>query len=174
MGDGHTREFYSVAQHSVLVSQIVPVEHQLAGLLHDAAEALVGDMVRPFKNILPDYRAIELAVENVILTRLGVISIPDTVKHADLVLLSTERRDLLPKDDREWPILAGIEPLDAPIQPWTPSRAEFEFLNRFHYVTRTMGIGHTFATAASQPIEAAAVSSTIIDNASVSLVVGCQ
>lgn len=140
--NGHTREFYSVAQHSVLVSQILPVDDQLPGLLHDAAEALVGDMVRPFKNILPDYRAIEKSVEAAVLKRFGISSIPASVTHADLILLATERRDLLPQDDRQWGLLDGITPLDARIEPWTPIRAEFEFLNRYSFLT---GIPPTFA-----------------------------
>lgn len=47
--NGHTRAHYSVAQHSLIVASLVPVEHQLVALLHDAPEAYIGDMTRPLK-----------------------------------------------------------------------------------------------------------------------------
>ncbi|MDI1288693.1 MAG: hypothetical protein PSX37_01920 [bacterium] len=56
---GHTSQHYSVAEHCVLMSLAVAPEHALFALLHDATEAYVGDMVRPLKQALPEYRAIE-------------------------------------------------------------------------------------------------------------------
>ena len=47
--NGHTREFFSVAQHSLMVSYLLPAEHKLWGLMHDSAEAYIGDMIRPIK-----------------------------------------------------------------------------------------------------------------------------
>lgn len=51
--NGHTREFYSVAQHSCIVADLVPEEHKLAALLHDATEAYLGDMTRHLNNGCP-------------------------------------------------------------------------------------------------------------------------
>lgn len=60
---GATDEFYSVAQHSVIVSRYVEKEYQFAALLHDASEAYLGDMVEPLKMLLPDYQRIESAMQ---------------------------------------------------------------------------------------------------------------
>lgn len=133
---GHTREFYSVAQHSVLVSFIVPPADALAGLFHDAGEAYLGDVTRPLKQLLPDYCAIEARLQADIFQKLGLpAELPPSVKRADRILLATEQRDLMPPHNDDWPLIAGIEPLADRIEPWTPWLARTMFLDRYRELT---------------------------------------
>lgn len=130
--NGQCKEFYSVAQHSILVSRIVPEKHTLAGLLHDAAEAFVGDMVAPLKALLPEYKAIEREVEAAIFERFGIkLPLDPCIKQADLILLKTEQRDLMNNSDA-WQHVSDIVPMSQEIIPYlTPRHAEIEFLNRY-------------------------------------------
>lgn len=144
---GQCREFYSVAQHSVLVSQLVRTEFALEGLIHDAAEAFLGDVTRPLKALLPEYKAIEKRVEPVVHARFGISFIPDCVKRADLIALYLEQKFLMPDHDDEWPCLSGIGPeaeraigaiqMLQPLCPWRPAIAKNMFLSRFNHLTKT-------------------------------------
>jgi len=139
--NGHCHEFYSVAQHSVMVSYLVPAEDALAGLLHDAAEAFLGDMTRPLKALMPQYKALEVKVEAAIFKRFHLpIELPPSVKAADLVMLATEQRDLMPHHDDEWESIAGIQPDPSTIFPLDSSDAEMLFMNRFFEITSDMPI----------------------------------
>lgn len=130
---GQLNEFYSVAQHSVLASHIVPPEFAFEALMHDAQEAYLGDVSSPLKGLLPDYRRIERVVEMVIRMNYGLpVVMSSVVKHADLTLLATERRDFDMDDGTPWPILEGIEPLPSVISPLSPRQAMVQFLSRFY------------------------------------------
>lgn len=133
---GHTRAFYSVAQHAWLASHVVPAEHALEALLHDASEAYCKDIPLPLKLLLPDYRDIEARVDGAIRAAFGLpLQMTTVVKRADLILLATERRDLMPPDDTPWAILDGIEPLPRRIVAMQPSRAQAIFLKRYVELT---------------------------------------
>lgn len=139
---GHCQPFYSVAQHSVLVSRVVPPEHALAGLLHDAPEAYVGDVIRPLKRLLPEYRKIEDRVWSAICRRFGIAEqLPTEVKHADMVALATERRDLVRVAHEragEWRWIEdelGVSPHPEPITALVPGEARRLFVARFRDLT---------------------------------------
>ncbi|MCY1299321.1 hypothetical protein D9M68_665340 [compost metagenome] len=146
--NGHCYRHYSVAQHSLLVSSIVPAEHKLVALLHDAPEAYVGDLTRPLKEELreasralgvePIYQAIEQRIWLAICERFDIDpAIPDCVKEADMIALATERRDLLPDHPAAWDCLKGIQALPQPIEQWSPEHARQEFHNELMNLLRT-------------------------------------
>lgn len=126
---GHTIAPYSVAQHSVHVSRLVADEHALWGLLHDASEAYLGDVSRPLKSMLPDYKRLEEMVQRAIADRFALgWPIPAEVKAADNVALMAEKRDLMPLDRGDW----GIDDMAAPerIAPVAWKEAKEMFLTR--------------------------------------------
>lgn len=131
---GHCRSFYSVAQHSVLVSELVPPAYALEGLLHDATEAYLGDISRPTKVVLnvasgQAVAAIEAQLHEAIAERFGIPwPMHPEIKDADNVALATERRDLM-VGESDWPNMP--DPIKDTIVPMTPGEAELAFYGRF-------------------------------------------
>jgi hypothetical protein len=138
---GHVAQFYSVAQHSVGVSRNVPKVHARAALLHDAAEAYIGDVIRPLKQCLPDYMAIERLWERVIVERFELDmsqAAVGSIKLADVRMLLTERRDVAPREwqDHTWKQdEEGFRPYPGRIRPLSTEAARALFLDRWDEVT---------------------------------------
>jgi 5'-deoxynucleotidase YfbR-like HD superfamily hydrolase len=137
---GHTDALYTVAQHCVLVSEMVPPEDALWGLLHDASEAYLGDLPAPIKrnSQMEFYRIAEERLLACVAQKFGLgPEMPQSVKRADKVLLATEFRDVTAVDDLDWIIAeCGCEPAESLwITPWPPVLAKCRFLARFRELT---------------------------------------
>ncbi len=144
---GHTREFYSVAQHCVLMARNPDLlGDPMEKLLHDADETYIGDIARPWKNLLQvqvghgvgsqwsRVRIFEQEIQDVIGSALGVdLKHTSRVKIADIRMMATEVRDLMPLGftAEEW----GIDinnPVKEVINPWPPFTAEIRFLELYN------------------------------------------
>lgn len=133
---GHCRKFYSVAQHSVLVSYICNQEDAFWGLMHDASEAYLVDVPRPLKRSgkFNAYIEFEAQMQQAICTRFNLPLVePPSVKKADTILLATEARDLMSPLHSEWEQPA--EPLPFIIDPWDSDKAKDMFMKRFFELT---------------------------------------
>jgi hypothetical protein len=134
---GHTRSFYSVAQHSVLVSIHCDPADALKGLLHDASESYLSDVCRPLK-VQPEmrpYREAEHRIMGVICDRFGLThDEPASVRRADHQMLFEEKRMLLSDPPMAWGAPQGGDPppsLHVEFDPLPPTAAESSFLARF-------------------------------------------
>jgi uncharacterized protein len=133
---GHCREFYSVAQHSVLVSYICDSQDALWGLMHDATEAYLVDLPRPLKRSgkMQSYIDFEAVMTEAICRRFALpFKEPPSVKRADTVLLATEARDLMSPLHPDW--IQPVEPLPFKIEAWDHNKAKDMFMKRFFELT---------------------------------------
>lgn len=134
---GHCRAFFSVAQHSVLVSQLCPSTLAQWGLLHDAAEAYLGDMIRPIKVQMPEYRRLERRFMDRIAQRFNLLPWPEPpeLKPYDNLALKLEADFLMEGAALHdgWGKGLGIE-VPSHIPPlafaYLPQRAKRHFLER--------------------------------------------
>ena len=162
---GHVRQFYSVGQHSVLACWLCcylggTIAEAKQALLHDGAEAYMGDVIWPLKHArqMTGYGALIADVERVVAQAFGTpAAMSPIVKYIDMVLLATEKRDVVgftingkEADKISAPELKGskweheaVQALPRKIWPWTPERAEVEFLKTFEWVSRSLGPDET-------------------------------
>jgi len=135
---GHSRSFYSVAQHSVIVSRLVEertgdAEEAFAALMHDATEAYLGDMPHPLKHRSPlgaAYKAAEDHLEQALRDRFRIKPDVPEIKRVDKALLAAERR-AFSAERWHWPELEGVEPLDLELAAWPPDEAARAFAERY-------------------------------------------
>lgn len=142
--NGHTKQFYSVAEHCVRAS-FIPIGNPLINLLHDSAEAYIGDIPTPQKkklcwsgdNTKIFIQVIEIWVLKAIGYKLGIQELHLKVgsvgtKKVDRIMLATEVRDLMGDSTSFQQWIKEVEPLAHKIEPWYPVQAEDEFLNRYY------------------------------------------
>ena len=134
--NGHTKFHYSVAQHSVLVARHVARGERLRALLHDAAEAYIGDMIRPLKKSpqMQTFLWLEAKVEAAIATKFDLPQplCHGSIKEADNRILLDERAALLSDSGHDWAGMDGLEPLGVCIEEWSPKKAKREFMAAFY------------------------------------------
>jgi hypothetical protein len=139
--NGHTRVPYSVAEHCVRMSYM-KIGEPLNNLLHDAAEAYIGDIPRPIKQGLcwfhyRTYSHRELMILEVIYLAFGLTFAHSLeTKKADNIIMATEIRDLMPSSSLFEPWVLDYTPLPRKIKPWSWRTAERKYLSRFEELTQ--------------------------------------
>lgn len=125
---GHVKNFYSVGQHSVLLSYFCGFE----GLMHDAAETYINDITRPVKYIkeFQPIREVEDSILKVIFSKYNIsYPLSDKLKKLDRRICITEANKLMIGGTKDWYEL--YEPLDIVIDPWGFEESRFKFIRRF-------------------------------------------
>lgn len=135
---------YTVAQHSYMVSTLVPPEHAYDALMHEAAEVVLNDLSSPVKDMLPCYKALEKRLEEEFFRPyFGVRFGSSLVKRADHIMLATEKKWLGRQWGRQeeehdvddtWDMIKGVEPLEKELLRWSPQTAYRMFMQRYDEV----------------------------------------
>lgn len=141
---GHCQEFYSVAEHSVIVSRYCKPENAMAGLMHDASEAYLPDVIRPIKPYLEGFKQIEDNLLQVIFKKYGIeYPFPKDIKTIDTRVCFTEGQTIMFDTDC-W--LLQAEPLDFQPMCFFPTVAELEFVERFNELNLGRNVSHETET----------------------------
>ncbi|QXQ07433.1 hypothetical protein KX816_05245 [Sphingosinicellaceae bacterium] len=128
---GQCKEFYSVAEHSLHVSATCTTA-PFEALMHDAAEAFIGDVTRPLKQLLPEYKAIEHDIEQAVFERFSLPPIlSPEVKQADLRVLAAEQAQIMAPSTSDWAKTSNIYPATIRVEFMPPKAAKKAFLKRF-------------------------------------------
>lgn len=131
---GHVKKFYSVAEHSVLVSRMVPRDLAITGLFHDASEAYLTDVTSPVKVLLPEFKELEKIIEKALADCLGFkYPFPPVIKYTDLRMLATEKYQLMGDSPDRW-ICDDLEPYRITLKCLDPVAAKVAFYERLHEI----------------------------------------
>lgn len=161
-GQTNSRFAFSVAQHCIIVEQIarhlkpaLRPDWQLAALLHDAPEYVIGDMISPFKAMLGDgYKVIESRLERAVHLRFGLATelpktIAATIKRADRMCAAFEAQQFAgftARETRKY-FLAPPQDLELQIKPLSARKAQTAFLERFAEIQTTRAAATTRSKA---------------------------
>lgn len=130
--NGQTSHFYSLAQHSLLVANLVPPQHRLAALLHEAAAAYFGDMTGALRQLLPEFSLIEKQTMAAVGEKFAVSGFDaSAIKRAHLIAQATEQRDLRPDSVELSGSLAKSVPIPRRIEFMSPEEAKYQFSEMF-------------------------------------------
>lgn len=134
--NGNARRHYSVAEHSVLLADYALArlgctrQEARTVLMHDAAEAYIGDIPGPIKPFVPEFRGIEDAIMLELSRAFNLIHpIPDWIKDIDRRIVSDERSQLLADSGNVWPT-DDAEPLGVALPCWRRDQAVTAFTNK--------------------------------------------
>lgn len=137
--NGHIKKYYSVAEHSVWVSKIVDPKYAMFGLMHDAPEAYIGDMVAPLKIMMDKFIEIDDQILELVASKFNFEINPESkkaVKEADYIMFVTEIRDLrnFHTERHEY------KPLKQKVKGLSPKKAKQLFLDRYHELQNSNNI----------------------------------
>lgn len=134
---GHLPWHYSIAQHAVNVSRLVPSEYAFTGLMHDTSEAFTNDITTPLKVAFPAFKDLEVSIETAMSQMFGfTFPLPACVKVADLQMLLLEKEEIK-RDFNHWAVLDGtvVTPEERALvclEPLTPHQAYDLFMERYY------------------------------------------
>ena len=142
---GHCRKFYSVAEHSVLVSRIMEDQglgDPMEGLLHDGVESVLADIARPAKILLKDYKALDKALDISLRKNYGLPeAMSEGCMKADGIALLLEARELMPNKGENFTgmsdeVILAAKKATYMVACWSPENARERFMTRMHDIRR--------------------------------------
>tara|TARA_B110000902_G_C14047584_1_gene490362 strand:+ start:131 stop:670 length:540 start_codon:yes stop_codon:yes gene_type:complete len=135
---GHVKDFYSVAEHSVIIADLVYKEthskHEaLSALLHDASEAYLTDVPRPIKPYLTNYVKIEASVEKIVQEKFNISPMSKLTKYLDTHIVGAEAK-LLFNVVPDW--AHNYDDMCINIDSHSPKTAKAKFMKAFDFYSK--------------------------------------
>ncbi len=145
--NGHVRRWYTVAEHTCIMSDWIMTQpwatarDGLTALHHDDAEYIIGDLPRPIKVTMPQFKALEEILDQKMAMRFGTIwPFPGWLKEADSRILMDERAEIMNPSTNIWGT-DEMEPLGVDFMPISGrfcALTKWQWLRRHHKLTRMM------------------------------------